>query len=111
MLEPDSLACPAIATRVAGRGVGRRHTTLVGWVASCVMVIALAGCATTSLLRDARRAEDRQDYDRAVVEYTRALQRDPDNIDARTGLERARLRAAQDHFARARRLAALGRLD
>ena len=36
----------------------------------------------------------------------RALQRDPDNVNARTGLQRARLRASQDHFTRARRLVA-----
>src|SRR5262245_66616915 len=73
--------------------------------------IVLGGCATASAIRDARQAEDRQDYDRAVFEYTRALQSDPDNIDARTGLARARLRASQDHFTRARRHSALGRLD
>ena len=41
----------------------------------------------------------------AVVEYTRALQSDPDNVNARTGVQRAKLRASQDHFTRARRLA------
>ena len=71
----------------------------------------LAGCATTGILRDARRAEDRLDYDRAVIEYGRALQLDPNSVTARTGLQRAKVRAAQEHFTRARRLAALGRLD
>jgi general secretion pathway protein D len=62
-------------------------------------------------VRAGERAELAQDYDRAVIEYTRALQTDPDNPDARQGLERARLRAAQDHFTRGRRHHAAGRLE
>ena len=76
-----------------------------------LVVAALSGCVTGAALREARRAEERQDYDIAVVEYNRALQRDPDNVSARTGLQRARLRASQDHFTRARRFAGGGRLE
>jgi general secretion pathway protein D len=79
--------------------------------AALLVAILLAGCATAGALREARLAEERLDYDRAVIEYTRALQLDPDSVNARTGLQRAKLRAAQDHFTRGRRLAALGRLD
>ena len=71
----------------------------------------LAGCATTSALRDGRAAEQLGDHDRAVAEYTRALESDPDSREARQALSRARLRAAQDHFTSARRLYASGRLD
>lgn len=80
-------------------------------IALLTTLTLLSGCATTSILREARRAEDRRDYDRAVAEYTRAVQLDPDNTTARTGLQRAKLRAAQDHFTRARRLAGLGRFE
>ena len=51
-----------------------------------LLAIALAGCATTAALRSGERAELAQDYDRAVVEYTRALQANPDNRAARQGL-------------------------
>ena len=71
----------------------------------------LAGCATASALRDGRAAEQLGDHDRAVAEYTRALESDPDSREARQALSRARLRAAQDHFTSARRLYASGRLD
>ena len=71
----------------------------------------LAGCATTAALRSGERAELAQDYDRAVVEYTRALQANPDDRAARQGLERSKLRAAEEHFARGRRFDATGRLD
>ena len=73
--------------------------------------ITLAGCATTSALRAGENAEAAQDYDRAVVEYTRALQDNPDNRSARQGLERSSLRAAQDHFTRARRFHGASRLN
>ena len=81
------------------------------WLAALAVTAALGACATSSIIKEARRAEERQDYDRAVVEYTRAVQRDPDSVTARTGLQRAKMRAAQDHFTRARRFTALGRLD
>jgi len=76
-----------------------------------VLSTLLAGCATTAAVRAGERAELAQDFDRAVIEYTRALQSNPDNRDARQGLERARLRAAQDHYTRGRRHHAAGRLE
>src|SRR5215470_8593028 len=81
-------------------------------IAAClVLSAAAAGCASSGAFRHAREAEQRQDYDRAVVEYSKALRQNPDNTDARLSLERAKLRASQDHFSRARRFAALGKLD
>jgi general secretion pathway protein D len=69
-------------------------------------VLALAGCATTSPFRAGERAEHAQDYDRAVVEYTKAARANPDNVTTRLALDRARLRASQEHYFRGRRLAA-----
>ena len=76
-----------------------------------LLAVALAGCATTGAVRAGQQAELGQDFDRAVIEYTRALQADPDNRDARQGLERARLHAAQDHYTRGRRHHGAGRLE
>jgi general secretion pathway protein D len=79
--------------------------------ATVLFALALGGCASTAALRRGRDAEQRQDYDRAVAEYTQVLRLSPENTDARLALDRARLRASQDHFNRGRRLAALGRYD
>ena len=76
-----------------------------------LLTVALSGCATTAALRSGERAELAQDYDRAIVEYTRALQADPDDRGARQGLDRSRLRAAQVHFTRGRRFYAGGLLN
>jgi general secretion pathway protein D len=75
------------------------------------LCLLVAGCAASAALRRGRDAEQRQEYDSAVVEYTRALRLHPDDTTARLSLERARLRASQDHFLRGRRLAAVGKFD
>jgi general secretion pathway protein D len=75
------------------------------------LTLLLAGCATAAAMREGTRAEQAQDYDRAIVEYSKALKENPDNRDARYALDRAKLRAAQEHFARGRRLLADGRLE
>jgi general secretion pathway protein D len=62
-------------------------------------------------LQNARKAESYQNYDLAVAEYTKVLREHPDNKEARGGLERAKLRASQEHFTAARRLSATGRLE
>jgi general secretion pathway protein D len=71
----------------------------------------LAGCATATAVRTAQIAEQQQDYDRAVVEYTKVLRADPANKEARLSLDRAKLRAALDHFNRGRRLSSAGKLE
>ncbi len=73
--------------------------------------LTVSACASSAAFRSGRRAEQLQDYDLAVVEYTKALQRTPDDRAARQALERVKLRAAQEHYARARRLYTVGKLD
>jgi len=83
-----------------------------GNAAACLLVCLLAaGCASSAAVRHGRDAERRQDYDRAVIEYTKALRPHPDDANTRLALDRARLRASQDHFMRGRRFASTGKLD
>ena len=87
----------------------RRVARPTAWL---LAVTALAaGCATSSALRAGHAAERADDYDRAVVEYTKAVKQDPDNVDARQALDRAKLRAAEMHFGRGRRLYATGKFE
>ena len=73
--------------------------------------LLVAGCASSGALRRGRDAERRREYDAAVIEYTKAVRRKPDDLTARLSLDRAKLRASQEHFTTARRLAALGKLE
>src|SRR6185503_15047979 len=48
---------------------------------------------------------------RAIVEFTKVARENPSNNEARLALERAKLRASQDHAVRGRRLAGLERYE
>ena len=58
--------------------------------AAALLALVLAGCATSSAFRAGERAERREDYDRAVLAYARAVQASPDNVHYKRALERAR---------------------
>src|SRR4029079_5479353 len=94
-----------LSAHLPARNAARRLAVWLG-----LSAIASGG-ARSAPIRHGRDAERRKDYDRAVVEYTKAVRQNPDDADARMALERAKIRASQDHFYRARRFAALGKLD
>ncbi|HET8644987.1 MAG TPA: secretin N-terminal domain-containing protein, partial [Vicinamibacteria bacterium] len=73
-----------------------------------LLALVLCGCASSSAFRAGQRAERQQDWDRAVLEYSRALRQSPAHAGYRQSLERARVRAAEAHVVAARRLAARG---
>jgi general secretion pathway protein D len=77
--------------------------------AALFAALLLPGCATTSTYRAGERAERAQDYDLAVVEYAKAVRANPDDRTMRLALDRAKIRASQDHYFRGRRLAAAER--
>lgn len=85
---------------------GRRAGVLARIALALAVVALAAACASSGALRNAQRAERVEDYDAAVVEYAKALRADPSNRQIREALERAKIRAAQAHYARGRRLAA-----
>jgi general secretion pathway protein D len=86
----------------------RSRIRAIGAIALC---LAAAACASSGAVRRAHDAERVQDYDRAVVEYTKAIRLHPNDMDSRLSLDRAKLHASQDHFTRGRRFAASGKLD
>ena len=77
----------------------------------CLGLLAVYGCATSSPFRAGERAEQAKDYDRAVVEYSAAVRLDPEDRNARGALQRAQLRASQQHFFAGRRLAAADQFE
>ena len=69
------------------------------------------GCAASAALNRGRDFERRPEYDAAVAEYTKAVREKPNNTEARLALDRAKLRASQEHFQRGRRHDAVGRYE
>jgi len=88
-----------------------RRADILRALAVAAGVVWLAACATTGTYRAGQQAERAQDYDRAVVEYTKAARQRPDDPNVRAALDRARLRAAQEHHSRGRRLSAVERYE
>jgi general secretion pathway protein D len=68
-----------------------------------VACLLLASCASSGALKTAQLAEHQQDYDLAVAEYMKAARARPDDRAIRLALDRAKLRASQEHVNRARR--------
>ncbi|HPR65467.1 MAG TPA: secretin N-terminal domain-containing protein [Thermoanaerobaculia bacterium] len=64
----------------------------------------LIACSSHQAFREGQKAEDRENYDRAVAKYLEALAKDPSNARYKVHLERVRLRASQAHFERAKKL-------
>ncbi len=80
--------------------------------AAAIAAALLAGaCATSSAYHAGQRAETAQDYDRAVVDYTKAVRARPDDRTAQLALDRARVRASQEHYYRGRRLQGTDRFE
>ena len=69
------------------------------------------GCAAFGRAQPRPRRGTAPEYDAAVAEYTQAVRHKPKDTEARLALDRAKLRAAMDHFQRGRRLDAVGRFE
>ena len=85
---------------------------MVNKILAALVAVTLVSCASgRGSMRVAHDAELSQNYDIAVAEYTKLLRKDPQSREARQGLERAKLRASQDHFSKGRRLSSTGKLE
>lgn len=88
----------------------RTRSAATGLAAAGLCLLVAAGCATTARDR-ARTAELAENFDEAVIEYTRALEERPNDRTLQRELERARLRAARYHQAEGLRLAGIGNYE
>ena len=76
-----------------------------------VLAAMVSGCAAGRAFRRGQDAARNGDWDQAVVEYTKAVQANPDKTEYKIQLERAMQTAAQAHVSRARELESQGSLD
>jgi general secretion pathway protein D len=81
-------------------------------VAGAILLLALTvGCAAQKAYNRAEREMRRENYDRAVLEYSKALAMEPGNTHYSVALERAKLRGSARHFMKAQRYHAAGQFD
>ncbi len=72
---------------------------------------AAAGCTSYSSFRRAEVAAETGNWDEAVLRYMEALENDPGNITYRAALMRAKIRASQEHFKKAKEYREAGVLE
>ncbi len=97
--------------RPAASGLGRLTALLPAVSLALVAALLLAGCSSFRSARRAQIAEQRGDWDEAVLLYLDLVDRSPGNVSYRTGLLRAKIKASQDHFERGKELHAAGALE
>ena len=74
-------------------------------------VLLGSGCAAGWAYRQGQQAADIGDWDLAVARYTRALEKDPNNIKFKIALETARVQASRKHYDEARKHLAANDLE
>jgi general secretion pathway protein D len=67
-------------------------------LAALAAAAATTGCTSHLSYRQAEIAAQKGDWDKAVIEYLRALDEDPENITYRAALLRAKIQASRGHF-------------
>lgn len=80
----------------------RHHKTLSG----ILLILSLSGCTSYRAFEKAREYEMLKDWDNAVVQHSKALQVDPDNMRYKISLHRAKLEASRVHFDKGKEFAA-----
>ena len=91
--------------RTAGRGFRRSAA------AGLALAILVAACVTTRSYRIGEKEMKREEYDRAVLMFSRAVSANPDSTKYKVALSRAKMKAAQDHFVKGQALVKAGRLE
>jgi general secretion pathway protein D len=71
---------------------------IVRALALLLALAPLAGCTSHLAFRQAETAAQQGDWDKAVLQYMKALEDDPENITFRASLMRAKIKASQAHF-------------
>ncbi len=74
-------------------------------------VLLLSGCVGQKSFHRAELEARRENWDKAVIEYSKAIAEDPGNTRYKIALERAKLKASAQHFQTGKRYAAAAQWD
>lgn len=78
------------------------------FLAVAALALMLPSCTSYRAYQRAQELETLKDWDRAVIEYSKALEVDPKNIRYQIALKRAKIEASRQHFEKGRTLRAAG---
>jgi general secretion pathway protein D len=76
-----------------------------------LVLVTLVGCAAQKAYRAAEREMRRENWDKAVLGYSKALALKPGDSRYAVSLQRAKLKASADHFQKGQRYASSEQLD
>jgi len=79
--------------------------------AALVAALVLGGCATGRAYRQGEKEMSAQNYDRAVLLFSKAVSTNPESTRYKVALSRAKMKAAQDHFAKGQAYVKAGRVE
>ncbi|HEU4400598.1 MAG TPA: secretin N-terminal domain-containing protein, partial [Candidatus Polarisedimenticolia bacterium] len=79
--------------------------------AALALLIVQAGCATSRAYRVGEKELRSENYDRAVLLFSRAVAGKPDSTRFKVALSRAKMKAAQEHFTKGQAYVQAGRLE
>ncbi len=101
----DPVALGHAVQRMVNAVGGGMNSAPMRTVLALVLVAPLltAGCAARWAYRQGQSASEMGDWDLAVARFTRALEKDPNNIGYKIALENARLQASRLHYDSARK--------
>lgn len=102
-------------TQASAAGILRRTSFLICAVLVLPLFVVLGshrayGQSAKTDYKLGQAAEDRQDFDAAYANYTKAYQKDPHDLRYRTAMERMRTTASNDHLSKGRQLFQAGNL-
>jgi len=98
------------ATRTTATGTPTRPAGSA-CVAALAAALVLGGCATGRAYRLGEREMAAQNYDRAVLLFSKAVSSKPESTRYKVALSRAKMRAAQEHFSKGQAYVKAGRTE
>src|SRR5258706_2401106 len=95
-----------------GRPPARRGAVAPVLAAALACAIGLGACATgRGVYRIGEKEMAAQNYDRAVLLFSKAVSSDPGSTRYKVALARAKMKAAQEHFAKGQAYLKAGRIE
>jgi general secretion pathway protein D len=76
-----------------------------------LVVAVFTGCAAQKAFKNGQRDAQRQNYDRAILAFSKAVALDPGNARYSVALARAKVNSSHQHFQRGKRLLAAEQLE